>query len=187
MCLAVGLFAHARDLVSFVPVHDPALAAELWDVPLGTERDVVLRGTPGYEMPPLRLRARVVARTEGDSARAVRLDVTHAEGGSLHLVVTERPPLPIHPSFWKVLGLSARSADVIVQKNFFHYRLFYATTAFRHLGITSGGATSLEEVVRTRGIVPTEPASSLEEWRDADPILKQPKRVPHAEGAARSI
>jgi hypothetical protein len=55
------------------------------------------------------------------------------------------------------------------------------------VGITSGGATSLEEVVRTRGIVPTEPASSLEEWRDADPILKQPKRVPHAEGAARSI
>jgi microcystin degradation protein MlrC len=176
--LAAGLFAHARDLVSFVPVHDPALAAELWDVPLGTERDVVLRGTPGYEMPPLRLRARVVARTEGDSARAVRLDVTHAEGGSLHLVVTERPPLPIHPSFWKVLGLSARSADVIVQKNFFHYRLFYATTAFRHLGITSGGATSLEEVVRTRGIVPTEPASSLEEWRDADPILKRPKAAP---------
>jgi hypothetical protein len=70
-----------------------------------------------------------------------------------------------------------------VQKNFFHYRLFYATTAFRHLGITSGGATSLEEVVRTRGVVPTEPASSMTEWRDADPILKRPKRASIAERA----
>ncbi len=109
----------------------------------------------------------------------LRLDVRHPEGGALHLAITEQPPLPIHPSFWSLVGLSARDADVIAQKNFFHYRLFYATTAFRHLGITSGGATSLEEVVRTRGIVPTEPATSLETWRDADAILKQPR------GAAR--
>jgi hypothetical protein len=105
----------------------------------------------------------------------VRLDVAHAEGGTLHVVVTERPPLPIHPSFWRALGLSVRSAHVIVQKNFFHYRLFYP--AFRHVGITSGGATSLEEVVRTRGVVPTEPASALRDWREADPILRRPKRA----------
>jgi microcystin degradation protein MlrC len=173
--LAAGLLAHARDLVSFVPVHDPTLAVELFDTPLGAERDVVLRGTPGYGMPALPLRARVAARTTGDSARAVRLDVAHAEGGTLHVVVTERPPLPIHPSFWRALGLSVRSAHVIVQKNFFHYRLFYP--AFRHVGITSGGATSLEEVVRTRGVVPTEPASALRDWREADPILRRPKRA----------
>ena len=37
-----------------------------------------------------------------------------------------------------------RSADVIVQKNFFHYRMFYLGTTFRHIPVTSGeGATSL--------------------------------------------
>ena len=174
--LAQGLLAEGRDLVAFVPVHDPALIASLWDVADGTERDVVLRGTPGYEMPEVPLRARIAAHAHGDSGRMLRLDVAHAEGGALHLVITETPPLPIHPSFFRLVGLSARDAHVIVQKNFFHYRLFYATTAFRHLGITSDGATSLEVVVRTPGIVPTEPATSLDRWRDADPILKQPKR-----------
>ena len=81
------------------------------------------------------------ARATTDFGRAVRLDV-----GKLRVVVTDRSPLPIHPSFWSALGLAARDADVIVQKNFFHYRLFYATTSFRHLPVVSDGATSLVRV-----------------------------------------
>jgi microcystin degradation protein MlrC len=175
--IAAAFLAEGRDLVAFVPVHDPALVAELWSAREGSLHHVVLRGTPGYDMPPVSLEAIVCARTTGDFGRMVRLDVRHAEGGALHLVVTDGPPLPIHPSFWRSVGLSPRGADVIVQKNFFHYRLFYATTAFRHFPVATGGATSFDQVIQARGIVPTEPATSLDEWRDADPILRRTKRA----------
>ncbi len=175
--IARAFLAKGRDLVAFVPVHDPALVAQLWLEKDGARRDVVLRGTPGYEMPEVPLDAIVSARTTGDFGRMVRLDVQHPEGGALHLVVTDGPPLPIHPSFWRSVGLSARDADVIVQKNFFHYRLFYATTAFAHFPVATGGATSFDEVIHARGIVPTEPGTSLESWRDADPILRGAKRT----------
>ncbi|MFO0708956.1 MAG: M81 family metallopeptidase [Sandaracinus sp.] len=182
--LAQGLLARARDLVCLVPVHDPALVRELEGVREGQTRSVVLRGTPGYGMPPVPMEATIAGHAQTEFGRMVRLDVRHAEGGTLHVVITDSPPLPIHPSFWASVGLRAREADVIVQKNFFHYRLFYATSAFTHLPVATGGATSFDAVVHDRGIVPTEPATSLTEWRDADPILKQPKRARRHEGSS---
>lgn len=128
-------------LVSYVPVHDPSLVAELWDVAGGSRRSVVLRGTPGYGMPEVPLDVVVAARAETRFGRAIRLDA-----GDLHVVVTSEPPLPIHPSFWSAVGLSARRADVIVQKNFFHYRMFYLSTSFHHVPVVTDGATSLARV-----------------------------------------
>lgn len=136
-----ALASEAPDLVSFVPLHDPAAVDATWEAPLGARRRLVLAGTPGYGMPSVTLEVTVTARATTDFGRAVRLDA-----GKLHVVVTDRSPLPIHPSFWSDLGLSAKGADVIVQKNFFHYRLFYAATSFRHLPVVSDGATSLVRV-----------------------------------------
>lgn len=136
--VAAALAAEGKGLVSYVPVHDPAVVEELWDVERGARRRVVLRGTPGYDMPELTLDVTVAAHAEAEFGRMVRLDA-----GDLHVVATERPPLPIHPSFWSAVGLSARRADIIVQKNFFHYRMFYLGTSFRHLPVVTSGATSL--------------------------------------------
>lgn len=136
--VVAALAAAGKDLVAYAPVHDPALVDELWDVARGTRRRAVLRGTPGYAMPEVPLDVTVAARAETDFGRVVRLDA-----GDLHVVATERPPLPIHPSFWSTVGLSARKADVIVQKNFFHYRMFYLGTSFRHIPVVTEGATSL--------------------------------------------
>jgi len=156
-----------RGLKALVPVHDPALVEELWDRALGTTASVTLRGTPGYEMPSVALTARVAARATTEFGRTVRLDV-----GSFHVAVSERSPLPIHPVFWRHLGIEARDADVVVQKNFFHYRMFYLTTSFQHLPVVSDGATSLERV-RTRVYrVPTWPAAQPADWRPFDPILR---------------
>lgn len=145
--IVAALAESARDLVAFVPVHDPALVEALWSEADGTKKSVVLRGTPGYGMPAVPLDGVVAARATTDFGRAVRFDVVDARaGGSLHVVVTDGPPLPIHPSFWSAVGLSARRADIIVQKNFFHYRMFYATTSFAHVPVVSGGATSFAAV-----------------------------------------
>lgn len=147
-----ALLESGRDLEAYVPVHDPALVKELWDAPLGSRRSVVLRGTPGYDMPAVPLDVVVSARADGELGRVVRLDA-----GKLHVVVAASPPLPIHPRFWEEVGLSARKADVIVQKNFFHYRMFYATTSFHHLPVKSAGATSLDAVRDREKIRPVRP------------------------------
>ncbi|MGZ3456112.1 MAG: MlrC C-terminal domain-containing protein, partial [Polyangiales bacterium] len=155
-----SLARNARGLKAFVPVHDPALVEELWDAPIGARREVTLRGTPGYRQPEVGLSATVAARTDGEFGRIVRLDV-----GGFHVAVSERPPLPIHPSFWERLDLRARDADVLVQKNFFHYRMFHLTTSFRHLLVHSDGATSLQRVRERKQRFPTHPRDSVPDWR----------------------
>lgn len=157
-----------RDLRAFVPVHDPALVAELRDVAIGTTREVVLRGTPGYDMPPVTLRARIAAKARGEFGLAIRLDVDE-----LRIVITDRAPLPIHPSFWAAVDLPARSADLIVQKNFFHYRMFYMTTSFRHIPVVSAGATSLVRVRDQDYEVPMAPKATIDDWRPFDLPLRR--------------
>lgn len=156
-----------RKLNAYVPVHDPALAAELWSRAIGERLQCNLRGTPGYHQPEVALDGRIAAKIEGDFGRTIRLDV-----GSFHVAITERAPLPIHPSFWSKLGLPARDADVIVQKNFFHYRIFYLTTSFIHLPIVSRGATSLERVRKRNYRVPSFPGADPPDWRASDPVLR---------------
>lgn len=165
-----GLLAKDHDLRAFVPLHDPALVEALWSVADGEVREVVLRGTPGYGAPEVPMHATVRAHATTDSGRTLRLDA-----GKVHVVVCERAPLPIHPSFWEAVGLRARDADVIVQKNFFHYRMFYATTSFKHVPVVSAGATSFDAVRNGRYVVPMVPAATLDDWRPSDPILRRKK------------
>lgn len=116
-------------------------------------------------------------------ACTLRLDV-----GSFHVVVCDGSPLPIHPSFWTAVGLRARDADLIVQKNFFHYRMFYATTSFRHLPVISDGATNLRRVKTRTYEVPMHPGTPLADWRPLDPVLRagagRTPRVALGHGAA---
>lgn len=183
-----ALVEDGADLAAFVPVHDPALVEALWDAPRGARRDVVLRGTPGYGMPEVPLDAVVSGRAESDFGRLVRLDV-HA----LRIVVSERGPLPIHPSFWASVGLSVRDADIVVQKNFFHYRLFHLTTSFRHLPVVSMhwtpatpnvGATNLGRVRDQPYPIPMAPRASLGDWRPYDPLLRAPRSAQGIAGAS---
>ena len=156
-----------RGIRAMVPVHDPALVAQLWDAPAGSVHDVVLRGTPGYGMPEVALRVRVEDRCESDFGKLIRLD-----SDSFHIAVGERSPLPISPRFWRDLGLDPRRADVLVQKNFFHYRMFYATTSWSHVGVVSDGATSLTRVRARAYQVPTYPAQNPKRWQTHDAALR---------------
>lgn len=156
-----------RGLRAFVPVHDPALVEALWDREVGSRAEVTLAGTPGYEMPPVPLDGHVGAKIHSDFGRVVRLDV-----GRFHIAVCEGPPLPIHPKFWTELGLNARDADLIVQKNFFHYRIFYALTSFHHIPVVSEGATNLDRVRNREYAVPTYPRVDVPDWREHDPHLR---------------
>lgn len=163
-----------RGLRSYVPLHDPAAVERLWPSARGTALSFALQGTPGYGQPEVALDAVVAAKCQTDFGRTIRLDA-----GNLHVAVTERPPYTCSPRFWKQLGLSARRADVIVQKAFFHYRMFYAASSFRHIGFTSSGASSLDRVRDRNYLVPTWPGQSPNGWRSYDRILRGCTDKPH--------
>ena len=167
-----ALARHDRGLKVLVPLHDPGAVEMAWDVAEGSTVSLVLRGTPGYGQPEVPVQARVMARRQGDYGRIMRLDV-----GSFHVAISERSPLPIHPIFWEALGLSPRQADAIVQKNFFHYRMFYLTTSFRHIPVVSAGATSFQRILAGKYRVPVHPVVKLDDWRPSDPILRMPREA----------
>lgn len=163
-----ALLADDRGLTALVPVHDPAAVAQTFDAPVGATVEVVLRGTPGYDQPAVPLVAKVSAKCgDGLSGRRVRLTRGHTE-----IAVTERPPLPIHPGFWRELGVEPRRADVMVQKNFFHYRMFHLTTSFQHLPVVTDGATNLRRAAERSMRVPSYPASDPLDWRAGDRALR---------------
>jgi microcystin degradation protein MlrC len=162
-----ALVASGDDLTAYVPIHDPALVAAHAKTPLGQIVDIEVAGTLGYHMPAVRCNATVAARTTGDFGDVVRFDI-----GNTKLVATSGPPLPIHPGFWRAVGLDARRADILVQKNFFHYRIFYATTSFMHIPVVTGGATSLGRLRTQEYPVPMHPKDQVTNWRAGDRILR---------------
>jgi microcystin degradation protein MlrC len=163
-----ALAKNDRGLTSFVTLHDPALIESLWkDAEVGQRRAVTFRGTPGYGQPLVDVKVTIGARTTTDFGRTLRLDF-----GDTHVVVAERSPMPVHPKIFREVGLSARDADVIVQKNFFHYRIFYAAISFQHLPVVSDGATSLTRVRERKYAVPTWPGHDPSDWRLHDPALR---------------
>lgn len=162
-----ALLARDATVRALVPVHDPELLAHVWDAAIGTELEVVLRGTPGYDQPEVPMRATIGAKSDSDLGRRVRLDV-----GAIHVAVSAEPPLPIHPKFWRELAVDPRKADVMVQKNFFHYRIFHALTSFRHLAVVSQGATNLARVAKHEYRVPCYPSADPPDWREGDRALR---------------
>lgn len=156
-----------RGLKSYVPLHDPAAVDALWSTPEGAPVAIALRGTPGYDQPEVFFEGVLARKMQSDFGRTLRLDA-----GTVHIAITERPPYTCSPRFWSELGLSARRADAIVQKAFFHYRMFYVASSFRHLGFVSQGASSLQQIRDRDYVVPMWPRHRLADWRPYDPILR---------------
>ena len=155
------------DLRALVPVHDPDLYDRLAREPIGATVEVVVRGTPDYDQPPVTLRGTVAAKCDTELGKRIRL-----EACNLHVAITNEPPLPIHPRYWIELGVDPRTCDVMVQKNFFHYRIFYAAMSFHHLPVFSQGATSIRAAGNQARRVPSRPSTNLTDWREGDRLLR---------------
>ena len=158
------LVKEGSDLMVLIPLHDPEAIEELWSHSEGDDVEVTLRGTRGLAaQPEVALRARIDKRIDGDFGRTLVL--RHDE---LRIAVTEKSPGPVHPKFWRQLGLSPWKADAIVQKFFFHYRIFYAASLRKNIPVATMGPSSLERVRDRQFDLPTYPKNSVSEWRTFD-------------------
>lgn len=165
-----ALVRNNRGLNVLVPLHDPAAVEAAWPEPDGATVSLVLRGTPGYGQPEVPVTARILSRCDAEHGRTLLLQIE-----SFRVAISQRPPLPIHPSFWTNLGAAPRSADAIVQKNFFHYRMFYLTMSFQHIPVVSSGATSFARILAGTYRTPMHPTVPLDDWRASDPVLRRPR------------
>ena len=158
------LVREGSDLMVLLPLHDPAAVLELWPREEGDTVQVTLRGTPGLAaQPEVELSAVIETRMEADFGKTLVL-----RHGELRIAITEKSPGPVHPKFWRQLGLSPWKADAIVQKFFFHYRLFYAASLRKNIPITSQGPSSLERMRERKFDHPTYPHDDVLEWRSFD-------------------
>lgn len=164
--LLAALLEEARDLVSYVPVRDADAVGQLWSAAVGGAVDLDVGGRfDPVTNPPVRVAGRL--RSKHDTAhfgRAVVLDLGHVQ-----LILTELPPLPIKPSFYADLGLNPWRADLVVVKNFFHYRVYFALVHRKSVPIRTRGASDLD-LPLTRGVFndPVYPRDPVTDWRPAD-------------------
>jgi microcystin degradation protein MlrC len=158
------LVREGTDLKVLLPLHDPAAVEALASREVGEEVEVCLRGTAGLEaQPEVSISALLERRQTTDFGTTLVLRV-----GELRIAVTEEPPGAIHPKFWRSLGLSPWKADAIVQKFFFHYRIFYAATVRKNIPVVSAGPSSLDEVRHRNFELPVWPQQPVGEWRSFD-------------------
>lgn len=158
------LVNEGSDLKVFIPLHDPGAIESLSSHREGDRVSVCLRGTPGLSaQPEVAVEGTLDKRIESDFGTTVLLAV-----GKLRIAVTQRSPGAVHPKFWRSLGLSPWKADAIVQKFFFHYRIFFAATVRKNIPVVSAGPSSFDLVREKDFDLPVWPQEPVGEWRSFD-------------------
>lgn len=165
-------------LTTYVPIRDREVVAELFEAPLGEPVQVAVGGKIAPELhPPLPLRGRLTHRGRSSYfGRHVTIDA-----GPAQVVVTERAPYTLKPSFWTDAGLSPWKADVIVVKSLFHFRIYHAHIARKYVGVRCGGTTDFDAFRTVDFRDPVHPIDPVADWRPADRRRRSP-----ASGAQRA-
>jgi microcystin degradation protein MlrC len=163
--LLAALLAEGSDLVSYVPLRDPAAVAALWDTPVGERVSVRVGG----KLDPARNEALAVrgtvlrAQRMAGFERMVVLDL-----GAVKLVLTEGPALAMKPAFYEDVGLSVWKADVVVVKSFFPFRLYFLPMSRKTMYVRTKGITDFDAAFTLPFADAVWPRDQVDDWRPAD-------------------
>lgn len=154
------------DLEVLVPLRDPVAIDTVW--PLAPGAAVSLQ--VGGRLDPARNRAVQVTgtlRSKHDLEGFGRVVVLQV--GRLSLCLTEGAALVMQPRFYRQLGLQPWSADVVVVKSLFPFRLYFALHNRKTIYAKTGGITdfdaALESVDFGHPVWPKDPVAA---WRPTD-------------------
>ena len=163
--LIEALLAHGRELVSYVPLRDPALVAELWPQAVGSQHRVTIGGKLDVARGQLlTLQVKIHEKRESHGVGRI-LVLVHEQ---VHIVVVEGPALAMRPAFFSNAGLNPWRADVIVVKNFFPFRMFFAAMARLTLYVKSSGVTDFDAAHGLEFAGAIHPRDEVLEWRTTD-------------------
>ena len=112
--------------------------------------------------------------------RMVALDLGHVK-----LVLTEGHAMAVKPEFYGDIGLSPWRADIVVVKNFFPFRIFFAPMARKVIYVRTEGVTDLDAAFRLKFDGPVWPRDAVHEWRSTDARRRAPSAEDREEPTAR--
>ena len=163
--LIKALLEQADGLLCYAAVRDAEVVAKLWGLPIGEQVTVQVGGKINPERDqPIEVSGRILRKQPtqpfGD---IVVLDLDH-----LKLCVTAGQPTVMKPAFYADLGLNPWRADVIVVKNLFPFRLFFAHIARRTFYVQTKGISDLDAVAELTFREPLFPQADVEYWRPTD-------------------
>ncbi len=163
------LLENAKDMISLVPIRDKEVVYQLWDKNIGDSINVTVGGKLQPEInEPIELSGKLQFKKDTQSfGKVVVLDLNNVK-----LVVTEGYALPMKPSFYEDLGLSTFKADIVVVKNFFHFRLYFLVKSRKSIYIKTKGITDLDKILEAKTNYPFYPKDDLADWREIDKLKR---------------
>lgn len=81
--------------------------------------------------------------------------------------------MPMKPSFYEDLGLSTFKADVVITKNFFHFRIYFLLKSRKTLYVKTKGITDLDAIFKVSNNDPVYPKDNIEDWHKIDLIKRK--------------
>lgn len=168
--LLKALLEQAPDLLSLVPLRDPAVVAQLWPQAEGSRVEVSVGGKLQPEVnPALTVSGSIAAKREtANFGRVLCLNLGHVQ-----LVLTEGYAMPMKPAFYEDMGLDTRRADIVITKNFFHFRLYYLTRSRKSLYVKTHGITDFDRLLEIQTPYPAHPRERVTAWRPLDAAKRQ--------------
>lgn len=170
-----ALAAQGADMKSLIAVRDPEVARALFGRAVGSEVAIEVGGKldPKRQRPFLAKGRVMRTRDDEGHGKRVRMDVPLQDGGVLHIVATEGPAFNMKPGFYTDMGLSPHRADIIVVKNFFPFRIFYAPYARKTIYVRTGGTTDVDAAYVIPFDGPIHPREKVADWRPTDARRRQ--------------
>lgn len=178
--LLKALLEQASDLNSLYPLRDPVAVEQVWARQAGEVIELSVGGRLQPEVnPALDVSGKLLLCRQTDNfGKVAVLDL-----GSVKLVLTEGYAMPMKPDFYEDLGLSTRQADIVVTKNFFHFRLYYLGVSRRNLYVKTQGITDFDRLLQVDLPYPAYPRDEISDWRAVD---AQKRGLPHPEPAPQT-
>lgn len=163
------LLEKATDLISYVPIRDPEAVLSLWDKDLNSDVEITVGGKLQPEInEPVFLKGKLILKKDTENfSKVVVIDAGH-----IKLVITEGYAMPMKPSFYEDLGLSTMKADIVITKNFFHFRIYFLLKSRKTLYVKTKGITDLDRILTIKNNHPVFPKDDIKDWRELDRIKR---------------
>ncbi len=155
----------APDLISYIPIRSPYAISELWDKPENESVEIAVGGKLQPEINE-KVLVRGKIRLKKETENFGKVIVIQKE--NISLVITEGYAMPMKPSFYEDLGLQTLKADLVIVKNFFHFRIYFLLKSRKAIYVKTKGITDLEQVLQIETNYPAYPKDKIDDWKEID-------------------
>lgn len=160
-----ALLDQGKDLISYIPIRDPDAIEEVWSKNEGDNVELIVGGKLQPEInEPVIIEGKLLTKKENPYfGKMVVIDAEH-----IKLVITEGYAMPMKPAFYEDVGLNVSKADIVIVKNFFHFRIYFLLKSLKSLYVKTKGITDLDRCLTIKTNYPVYPKDKIDDWKEID-------------------